>query len=700
METFGLPVCFKSRHSDNRKSKNYSFKLKKIIENYFSKKFKFSQKNDCLLPDPSLCFVEEKWKITEFQTLKDQLNNVKSKLNNLDLKEWHAHTQAMNRAGDVQNRLRRVIAPEFLTQAWCKFYEAVATYPLIPDGSVQQNLLHSVHLCEAPGAFVTSLNHYLQLKHPTVQWKWLATTLNPYHEGNPLSQMINNDRFILHTLRHWNFGEDGTGNLQDKKNMESLLKSVDTVLGGQVMLVTADGSVDCQTNPAEQECMVSSLHYCETVTALHILSPGGSLLIKMFTLFECETICLLYLMYNAFTAVEVFKPATSKEGNSEVYVICLGYKGQELMSSWLHVLRKHYGTNITNKALFPKDHIPDTFINEVYDCASLFVRIQTCVINRNLDTFKQPWKINEKENRLIHQLVAENFITKYSVHPFNYFHVPVVGNNILMMTPALNLDRRVEDGSFNERQRKLQLNKHDYLIELHHVVESVNAVWPFKETIQWLECKGLVPQIELEIGEPVHMVNSSKFCLGSLLQVHSNLAGLVDLYCSGESQLELKSDNSLIKLDVSQVPWEKDAAKAHMVFMQNLKEISSHLNCGRSISIHGLPLLTQFTVAVVFILAHSFSQVGFEKPESVYCCIKFENFRGDPNSLLWLHSLLHVMCSLSKHQSVLSILPISILCMDRFYSYVTSFNHVYMKTKLKRDIELALSEYEKETVVD
>lgn len=56
-----------------------------------------------------------------------------------------------------------------------------------------------------------------------------------------------------------------------------------------------------------------------------------------------------------------------------------------------------------------------------------------------------------------------------------------------MMTPALNLDRRVEDGSFNERQRKMQLSKRDCLLELHHTVESINAVWPFKENIQWLE---------------------------------------------------------------------------------------------------------------------------------------------------------------------------------------------------------------------
>lgn len=38
--------------------------------------------------------------------------------------------------------------------------------------------------------------------------------------------------------------------------------------------MTADGSIDCQEDPGEQESLVSSLHYCETVSALHILAEG------------------------------------------------------------------------------------------------------------------------------------------------------------------------------------------------------------------------------------------------------------------------------------------------------------------------------------------------------------------------------------------------------------------------------------------
>jgi hypothetical protein len=75
---------------------------------------------------------------------------------------------------------------------------------------------------------------------------------------------------------------------------------------------------------------------------------GGSFLLKIFTIYEQETVCLMFLLCSSFTCVRVCKPATSKEGNSEVYVVCLEYKGRDFMEPWLKLLREHYGERIVH----------------------------------------------------------------------------------------------------------------------------------------------------------------------------------------------------------------------------------------------------------------------------------------------------------------------------------------------------------------
>ena len=148
----------------------------------------------------------------------------------------------------------------------------------------------------------------------------------------------------------------------------------------------------------------------------------------MFTFFESDTICSLYLLCNIFREVNVFKPATSKEGNSEVYVICKNFSCSALTKGMKEVLLSNVET-INEHPIFSKEDIDPNFMNEIRKCASFFKDIQTKAILSNIESFdfdidKMNWrnKTSTMPNSQIRELrkkVADEFIIRYNIQPIN-----------------------------------------------------------------------------------------------------------------------------------------------------------------------------------------------------------------------------------------------------------------------------------------
>ena len=97
------------------------------------------------------------WSVAELIKMKNELNELKNNLNDKDMISWHQHTRSVNLASNIALEIQQNFRPELCTQAWCKFYEIVSVYLSL----LEKESIFSVHLCEAPGAFVTSLNHFM-----------------------------------------------------------------------------------------------------------------------------------------------------------------------------------------------------------------------------------------------------------------------------------------------------------------------------------------------------------------------------------------------------------------------------------------------------------------------------------------------------------------------------------------------------------
>jgi hypothetical protein len=137
----------------------------------------------------------------------DRLNATKAKLASQDPQQWHEHTSNTSLSYRLVPELRRTVQPELCTVAWTKMYELLSAFPaLLPRLNLLTRPISTLHLCEAPGAFVCALNHYLRAKATGASnWSWVASSLNPAHAANAAkgSAMIAADRFLRATAGNW-----------------------------------------------------------------------------------------------------------------------------------------------------------------------------------------------------------------------------------------------------------------------------------------------------------------------------------------------------------------------------------------------------------------------------------------------------------------------------------------------------------------
>ena len=212
--------------ADTRYKKSYSDEAKDQVDELYNKKFKFRCDNQgWTLPDASKLFVDNPTEISRLRELKEKLNEAKGKLNDKDPMSWSSHTRFTDRAGLIVGAIRRDFQPELCTQGWAKFQEMLCSFQVVPEEVTKYN---SVHLCEAPGGFVASLNHYLKTHRSDCEWCWNAITLNPYFEGNSMFALTDQDRFVCETWDHWYWGKENSGDVTHWENAVGFQKLATT----------------------------------------------------------------------------------------------------------------------------------------------------------------------------------------------------------------------------------------------------------------------------------------------------------------------------------------------------------------------------------------------------------------------------------------------------------------------------------------
>ncbi|XP_071559620.1 cap-specific mRNA (nucleoside-2'-O-)-methyltransferase 2-like isoform X1 [Temnothorax nylanderi] len=647
------------------------------------------QRDTQTLPEPGSMFAEPPWQLDQLQRMKRVLNEVKSRLNNFNLIKWQQHTSRMNEAGDIVRAVKERTQGELVTQAWCKFYEIASNYSLVPLNEICREdgkNFRSVHVCEAPGAFVTALNHWLKTNAPDVRWDWLATTLNPYCEGNSYDSMVADDRFIRHTLRHWCFGDDNTGDIMGLRNLDALVEKFESAAdGGRILLVTADGSVDCTDVPGEQESAVAQLHLCETVACMHLLQKGGNFLLKLFTLFEHQSVCLMYLLSCAFHQVSVTKPASSKGGNSEMYVVCMNFKGRDHVAPYLPILRHHYGNVPPANAMFSLRDIPDDFLRRIEQCSEFFKYHQCRVIMDNIKTFRS--RDNDSgAARFVRGLISFKYLEDCKLKKIDPAN-EIVGREIIERNNNQFMNKKLHVDSYNERCKRQNLGPQERLLQIWDNAKEIEE--PSEKFYVW-HLQALPEALEIQTGKLFNKVRSSRFCdlqiLQILIKIDNVMQDMRTTVCFPPAEItrefaqQIDRNHEILSFQFVQ---DYDSHRTIAEIYDRLEKLQSE----QTLILVGYPLLTQLNIGLLYLLGNTFNKIIVEVHDNEGYRLKLETYRRNEKVLNCLREILTASYNArQENKAIWSIIPMKVLYECDQFPAMMLLNHLMIKLYVRHVI--------------
>ena len=309
---------------------------------------------------------------------KDKLIESKCKIDNYDQKKWDKCKKYMNPYEYIytsSNTRRNITNISPVSRSYFKLHEMIYDLDLI---NFKENNTF-ICIAEGPGGFIHCLHDYFISKQKHFENLHAITLISedptiPYWNNN-----ISRDK--KNKLCE---GFDGTGNIYDLKNVEVF---IDTINNDKNFcgLITADGGFDYSDDYNSQEESSYQLLLSEIYIALNVQDLKGSFIIKVFDLFNYQTVQLIYLLYCSYSYIEIYKPTTSRLSNSEKYIVCTGFQG--VSREILENIKENFNT--PEKINYD---IPQSFIDDINNYNDVFVKEQIDTIEnilKNIENYKE-----------------------------------------------------------------------------------------------------------------------------------------------------------------------------------------------------------------------------------------------------------------------------------------------------------------------
>jgi hypothetical protein len=184
-------------------------------------------------------------------------------------------------------------------------YEMLTLFELVDKNNKN---LNTFHICEAPGSFIISLNHYLKTMTNIKNWNWKAQSLHK----NAGATIFNTYQFIEKYPDNWDFGPNKNG---DIRNINNFNYYINYCRNNNINLITSD----CGLDHKDREKNMEFLNFVFMYFFIKASNIGTNILFKMFLEVDKIEIKMLYLISTLFDEIHFYKPLQNPR-STEIYL--------------------------------------------------------------------------------------------------------------------------------------------------------------------------------------------------------------------------------------------------------------------------------------------------------------------------------------------------------------------------------------------
>jgi 23S rRNA U2552 (ribose-2'-O)-methylase RlmE/FtsJ len=299
-----------------------------------------------------------------------------------------------------------------ISRSYFKLWEIFYNFNIFEQFSKNEKYIYA-HLAEGPGGFMEATYNYRSkiLNTQNLGDIFYGITLKPTNDyvpdWNKIKKVFNNSPNI--NIEY--------GNLYNIDDVNTYLKIFKK---RKAHFATADGGFDYSTNFNRQEVNSCKIIYSETVIALNVLRMGGSFVCKVFDLFTYSMNQIMYLLYNSFEKVIIYKPETSRPANSEKYIVCINFydnisqenkdKLIENIKVWDNIKDEE------NTAVLENINIDSTFLHKLSEYNLKYIDYQMHHLKNTIKISETKMEKNEYNSLINNQVTcAINWCKKYGI---------------------------------------------------------------------------------------------------------------------------------------------------------------------------------------------------------------------------------------------------------------------------------------------